>query len=48
MEISKVFFTDLRTSPQMNMLDKLELLIKKAGIQSIDFKKKFTALKIHF
>jgi len=45
---SKVYFTDLRTKPGRNLLDKLELLIKKAGIEQIDFKDKFTALKIHF
>ena len=48
MELTKVFFADLRATSQLNMLDKLELLIKKAGIESIEFKKKFTALKIHF
>ena len=48
MEKSKVFFTDLRTKPGTNLLDKLEKLIKKAGILDIDFKDKFTAIKIHF
>jgi uncharacterized Fe-S center protein len=45
---SKVFFTDMRTKPGRNLLDKLEILIKKAGIEQIDFKDKFTAIKIHF
>jgi uncharacterized Fe-S center protein len=45
---SKVFFTDLRTQPGRNLLDKYELLIKKAGIEKIDFKNKFTAIKMHF
>ncbi len=44
----KVFFTDLRTRPGRNLLDKLEILIKKAGIEQIDFNNKFTAVKIHF
>lgn len=48
MEKSKVYFTDLRTKPGVNLLDKLEKLIKKAGIKDIDFKNKFTAIKIHF
>jgi uncharacterized Fe-S center protein len=45
---SKVFFTDMRAKPGRNLLDKLELLVCKAGIEQIDFKDKFTALKIHF
>ena len=45
---SKVYFTDLRTKPNMSMLKKLELLARRAGIDSIDFKEKFVALKIHF
>lgn len=48
MEKSKVYFTNFRTKPNMNILDKLEKLIKKAGIENIDFKNKFTAIKIHF
>lgn len=48
MKKSKVFFTDLRTKPGMNLLNKLEKLIKTAGINNIDFKNKFVAIKIHF
>lgn len=48
MEKSKVYFMNLRTKPNLNLLDKLERLVKKAGIQNIDFEKKFTAIKIHF
>ncbi|MFL0266552.1 DUF362 domain-containing protein [Candidatus Clostridium radicumherbarum] len=48
MEKSKVYFTDLRTKPGVNLLDKVEKLIKKAGIGQIDFKNKFVAIKIHF
>ncbi len=44
---SKVFFTNMRTNPDLNILDKLELLIKSAGIESIDFKKQFAAIKLH-
>jgi uncharacterized Fe-S center protein len=46
--MSTVYFTDMRTKPGRNLLDKLEILIKKAGIEQIDFKDKFTAIKIHF
>lgn len=45
---SKVYFVNLRTNPSLNLLKKLEILIKKAGIDSIEFEKKFTAIKIHF
>lgn len=47
-EISKVYFTDFRAKPGLNLLQKLERLIKQAGIDSIDFKNKFVAIKIHF
>jgi uncharacterized Fe-S center protein len=46
--MSKVYFTDMRAKPGHNLLDKLEILIEKAGIGQIDFKNKFTAIKIHF
>ncbi len=48
MEKSKVYFTDLRTSFDRNLLQKLEKLLKAAGIGQIDFKNKFAAIKIHF
>ena len=48
MEKSKVYFTDLRAKPGENLLQKLEKLAKVAGIETIDFDKKFTAIKIHF
>jgi hypothetical protein len=48
MEKSKVYFTDLKTKPGHNLLDKLGKLVKSAGIESIDFKNKFVAIKIHF
>jgi uncharacterized Fe-S center protein len=48
MEKSKVYFTNLRASAKMNLLQKLERLLKKAGIEQIDFKEKFAAIKIHF
>jgi len=48
MDKSKVYFTNLRAKPNMNLLQKLELLVKKAGIEQINFKGKYTAIKIHF
>lgn len=48
MEKSKVFFTNLRATANMSLLQKLERLVKKAGIEQIDFTGKYTAIKIHF
>jgi len=48
MNQSKVFFTNLRAKPSHNLLKKLEVLVEKAGIGSIDFDRKIVALKIHF
>ena len=46
-KMSKVYFTNLRIKGA-SLLDKLETLIKKAGIEQIDFAGKFTAVKVHF
>jgi uncharacterized Fe-S center protein len=46
--MSKVYFTDLRTHAGYNLLNKLEKLVIKAGIEQIDFTKKLIAVKIHF
>jgi len=46
--MSKVYFTNLRVKNGRSLLDKLETLVKKAGIEQIDFAGKFTAVKIHF
>ena len=48
MEKSKVYFTDFRAKPGMNLLQKLDKLVREAGIDKIDFKNKFVAIKIHF
>jgi uncharacterized Fe-S center protein len=48
MSKSKVYFTNLRSKPSHSLLKKLEVLIEKAGIGSIDFDHKIVALKIHF
>ena len=46
---SKVYYTNLRTTFQENLLQKLERLVKKAGmLENIDFQNKYTAIKIHF
>lgn len=48
MEKSKVYYTDMRAGFEENLLEKLQRLIKTAGIGDIDFKNKFAAIKIHF
>ena len=45
MNTSKVYFTNLRTTPSSNLLDKMERLVKRAGIANIDFKNQFVAIK---
>ena len=47
MERSKVWFCDMRATPEQNLLQKLEKLLFAAGIDKIDFKKQFTAIKLH-
>jgi uncharacterized Fe-S center protein len=46
-EASRIYFTDMRTRPGHNLLDKLEALVRAAGIEQLDFKGKFVALKLH-
>lgn len=49
MEKSKVYYTDLRTVAFGNGLPaKLKELIKAAGIEQIDMRGKFVAIKMHF
>ena len=48
MEKSKVYFTNMHATGKENLLQKLHRLIKTAGIDQIDFDKKYTAIKIHF
>ncbi len=48
MEGAKVYFSDLRCRPGINLLEKLEKLIRTAGIGEIDFAHKLTAIKMHF
>ncbi|MDD3368871.1 MAG: DUF362 domain-containing protein [Lachnospiraceae bacterium] len=48
MEKSKVYFTDMHATGAMNLPQKLDRLMKQAGFETIDFKDKFVAIKIHF
>ena len=48
MEQAKVYYTNLRTYARESQLDKLKRLIRRAGIEQIDFENKFVAIKIHF
>ena len=49
MEKAKVYFTDFRTPyGGLPLGQKLQKLMKQAGIANIDFKDKFVAIKMHF
>lgn len=48
MEQSKVYFTDFRTTIGVSLIQKLQKLIRKAGIADIDMNNKFVAIKMHF
>ena len=48
MEKSKVYFTDFRTRVGVSLTEKLQRLIKKAGITDIEMDGKFVAIKMHF
>lgn len=48
MEASKVYFTDMRCPVGTSLLTKLDRLIRRAGMDTIDFAGKFVAIKIHF
>ena len=43
-EKAKVYFTNFRANPKMNLLQKLKKLIIEAGMTEIDFENKFTAI----
>lgn len=45
---ANVYFADMHVKPGDNILSKFERLIVKAGIDQIDFKDKFVAVKVHF
>ncbi|MDR0510776.1 MAG: DUF362 domain-containing protein [Rikenellaceae bacterium] len=46
--MSKVWFTNLRTSPSAGLTDKMERVCRRAGIEKIDFRNQFVAIKTHF
>lgn len=48
MEKSKVYFTNFRATIRENIQQKLVRLMKTAGMDTIDFDKKYVAIKIHF
>lgn len=48
MNTSEVYFCDMSTRAGLNLPQKLRRLMKKAGFESIDFKDKFVAVKLHF
>jgi len=48
MEKSKVYFTTFKTTGSENLIQKLNRLIKTAGMGQIDFEDKYAAIKIHF
>ncbi len=48
MEKSKVYFTTFQTSFTENLLQKLERLVRTAGMETIDFTDRYAAVKIHF
>lgn len=45
---SKVYFTDFHCKPGNSLHEKFKKLLLKAGFDSIDFKDKYVAVKVHF
>ncbi len=48
MNAAKVYFTDMRCKVGTSLLEKLDKLMRAAGIEQIDFESKFVAIKLHF
>lgn len=49
MNASKVFFTDMHTTPDENLLQKLKRLMRATGFEALPFKGgRFAAVKVHF
>ncbi len=48
MKPSEVYFTNLRTTPSSSLPVKMERLVKRAGIEKINFQNQFVAVKLHF
>ena len=45
---SKVYFTNLRTNANLNLLDKVERLCIRAGLADMELKNQFVAIKLSF
>lgn len=45
---SKVYFSDLHVEMGDSILEKFHRLVKRAGLDEIDFRDKFVAIKLHF
>lgn len=48
MKESEVYFTDMRCTPAVNLLKKMERIVRAAGFDEIDFNRKLTAIKVNF
>lgn len=48
MKKSKVYYTDMHTTAEINLLQKLERLMKKSGFERLDLSRKFVGVKLHF
>ena len=48
MKEANVYFTSFKTSNSENLIQKIKRLMKSAGIETIDFQNKYTAIKLHF
>ena len=48
MEKANVYFTSFKTSNSENLIQKIKRIMKTAGIETIDFQNKYTAIKLHF
>jgi len=48
MQVSKVYFTDFRATPEQTLLQKLRRLIEKAGMMDMPLRDQFAAIKVHF
>jgi uncharacterized Fe-S center protein len=48
MEPSKVYFTDMRCKIGVSLLEKMDKLMLAAGIEHINFRNAFVAIKMHF
>lgn len=46
--MARVYFTDLSTNSNMNLLQKFSLLLDKIGINTLARKDEFVAIKLHF